>query len=64
MAQFALRWILMQEAVTVVIPGAKNKSQAEDNAASSALAALSPEVMAATKRIYDEKIKQYVHQRW
>jgi aryl-alcohol dehydrogenase-like predicted oxidoreductase len=64
MAQFALRWILMQDAVTVVIPGAKNKGQAQDNAAASDLAPLSAEVMAATKKIYDEKIAQYVHQRW
>jgi aryl-alcohol dehydrogenase-like predicted oxidoreductase len=64
MAQFALRWILMQEAVTVVIPGAKNKGQAEDNAAASNLAPLSAEVMAETKKIYDDKIAKYVHQRW
>lgn len=64
MAQFALRWILMQEAVTVVIPGAKNKQQAGDNAAASALAPLSAEVMAATRKIYEDKIAKYVHQRW
>jgi aryl-alcohol dehydrogenase-like predicted oxidoreductase len=64
MAQFALRWILMQEAVTVVIPGAKNRSQAEDNAAASDLAPLPAEVMTATKKIYDDKIAKYVHQRW
>ena len=33
MAQFALRWILMEEAVTVVIPGAKTAEQAKANAA-------------------------------
>ena len=64
MAQFALRWILMQEAVTVVIPGAKNKQQAEDNAAASALAPLSGDVMAEVRKIYDQKIAGYVHQRW
>ncbi len=32
MAQFALRWILMFEEVSVVIPGAKSPRQAEDNA--------------------------------
>ncbi|MDB5525429.1 MAG: oxidoreductase protein [Rhizobium sp.] len=64
MAQFALRWILMQDAVTVVIPGAKNKQQAGDNAAASALAPLPADVMAEIKKIYDEKIAQYVHQRW
>jgi aryl-alcohol dehydrogenase-like predicted oxidoreductase len=64
MAQFALKWILMQEAVTVVIPGAKNKTQAEDNAAASDLAPFSAEVMAETKAIYDEMIAPYVHHRW
>jgi aryl-alcohol dehydrogenase-like predicted oxidoreductase len=64
MAQFALRWILMQDAVTVIIPGAKNKGQAEDNAAASAMAPLSSEVMAATRAVYEELIKAHVHQRW
>jgi len=64
MAQFALKWILMQDAVTVTIPGAKNKSQAEDNAAASALAPLSAEVMAEVRRIYEDKIKPHVHQKW
>ena len=31
MAQLALRWILMFDAVTCTIPGAKRPSQAEDN---------------------------------
>jgi aryl-alcohol dehydrogenase-like predicted oxidoreductase len=64
MAQFALRWILMNDAVTVVIPGAKNKTQAEDNAQASALPALSDEVMAEVKAIYDEMIAPHVHQKW
>jgi aryl-alcohol dehydrogenase-like predicted oxidoreductase len=64
MAQFALRWILMQDAVTVTIPGAKNKQQAEDNAAASALSALSPEVMAEVRKIYEDKIKIHVHHKW
>ena len=49
MAQFALRWILMDDAVTVVIPGAKNKAQAEANSAAARLPALSADVMAAAK---------------
>ena len=64
MAQFALRWILMQDAVTVIIPGAKNKTQAEDNAASSSLAPLSADVMAEVRKIYDDLIKVHVHQKW
>ncbi|MGV3552005.1 aldo/keto reductase [Rhizobium sp.] len=64
MAQFALRWILMQDAVTVIIPGAKNKSQAEDNAASSRLAPLPADVMAEVRKVYDDLIKVHVHQKW
>lgn len=64
MAAFALRWILMHEAVTVAIPGARNAAQAEANAAASDLPALSPDVMAAAKDIYDRLIAPHVHQRW
>lgn len=64
MAQFALRWILMQDAVTVIIPGAKNKAQAEDNAAASRLAPLPAEVMAEARKVYEDLIKVHVHQRW
>jgi aryl-alcohol dehydrogenase-like predicted oxidoreductase len=64
MAAFALRWILMHEAVTVAIPGARNAAQAQANAAASDLPALSPDVMAAAKDIYDRLIAPHVHQRW
>ena len=64
MAQFALRWILMNEAVTVVIPGAKNAGQAKANAAAAELTPLSAETMAAVKEIYDRRIAPYVEQRW
>jgi aryl-alcohol dehydrogenase-like predicted oxidoreductase len=64
MAQFALRWILMHEAVTVVIPGARTVAQSRANAEADALPPLSPEVMAALKAIYDQDVKPYVHQRW
>ena len=64
MAAAALRWILMHEAVTVVIPGARNADQAQVNAAASDLPALSSDVMAAAKDIYDRLIAPHVHQRW
>ncbi|UJW73309.1 aldo/keto reductase [Rhizobium sp. SL42] len=64
MAAFALRWILMHEAVTVVIPGARNGEQAKANAAASDLGALSTDVMAAAKDTYDRLIAPHVHQRW
>lgn len=64
LAQFALRWILMDEAVTVVIPGAKNPQQALANIGAASLPALSTETMAAVAKIYAEDIKPHVHQRW
>jgi aryl-alcohol dehydrogenase-like predicted oxidoreductase len=64
MAQFALRWILMFDAVTCAIPGGKRPEQVTDNCRASELAPLSPEAMSAVKQIYDKKIRQQVHQRW
>lgn len=64
MAQFALRWILMHEAVTVVIPGARNGEQAKANAAASDLGPLSADVMAASREVYERLIAPHVHQRW
>lgn len=64
MAAFALRWILMADAVTVVIPGAKSRTQAEANARASSLDPLSPQTLHALKKIYDDKIAPHVHQRW
>lgn len=64
MAQFALRWILMFDAVSCAIPGAKNRQQAVDNARASDLPAFSPEDMAQIKTIYDKDIRAQVHQQW
>jgi aryl-alcohol dehydrogenase-like predicted oxidoreductase len=64
MAQFALRWILMFEAVTCAIPGAKKPEQVADNCQASDLPALPPETMAAVETIYSKRIAPLVHQRW
>jgi aryl-alcohol dehydrogenase-like predicted oxidoreductase len=64
MSQFALRWILMFDAVTCAIPGGKRPDQVADNCAASALPPISPDAMKAIQRIYDEKIRPQVHQRW
>ncbi|MBW0365985.1 aldo/keto reductase [Ensifer adhaerens] len=64
MAQFALRWILEQQAVSVVIPGARNEAQAQSNAAASALAAIDDETKAAIAAVYARLVKVHVHDRW
>ena len=64
LAQFALRWILMFEAVSTAIPGAKNAQQATDNANASEFPPLSDETMADLGQIYEKYILEQVHQRW
>jgi aryl-alcohol dehydrogenase-like predicted oxidoreductase len=64
MAQMALRWILMFDGVTAAIPGAKTTEQARANAAAADLAAIPPATMTQIERMYAERIKPLVHQRW
>jgi aryl-alcohol dehydrogenase-like predicted oxidoreductase len=64
MAQFALRWILMFDAVTCAIPGAKNPAQATDNTNAVNLPPLSEDTMAKIRDAYDNYIYDQVHHRW
>jgi aryl-alcohol dehydrogenase-like predicted oxidoreductase len=64
LAQFALRWILMDEAVTCAIPGAKRPQQVEENVSAADLPPLSEDVMNKVKEIYDKKIRPLVHHYW
>ena len=64
MVQFALRWILMFDAVTCTIPGAKRPSQAEENFSAADLPPLSEETMQKVKAIYDKHIRESVHHYW
>jgi aryl-alcohol dehydrogenase-like predicted oxidoreductase len=64
LAQLALRFILMYDAVSCAIPGAKTEEQARANAAAADLAPLSPETMRAVERIYDEAVRPLVHSSW
>jgi aryl-alcohol dehydrogenase-like predicted oxidoreductase len=64
MAQFALRWILDQPGVSVVIPGARNPAQATANAAAAALPPLPESTLRTVQDVYDELIRPQVHHRW
>jgi aryl-alcohol dehydrogenase-like predicted oxidoreductase len=64
MAQFALRWITMHPAVSVVIPGARNPEQARANAAAADLPPLDAAAMAGVQAVYQEDIRPLVHERW
>jgi aryl-alcohol dehydrogenase-like predicted oxidoreductase len=64
LAQWALRWILMFDAVSCIIPGARRPAQVDENVAASALAPFSDAQMNAVRKIYDDAIRPLVHQRW
>ena len=64
LAQLALRWILMFDAVTCAIPGAKNEQQARDNVGAASLPPLDDRSMAAVRAVYDEYIRPHVHGHW
>lgn len=64
LTQLALRWILMFDAVTCAIPGAKRASQVEENIRAADLPALSSQTMEGVAKIYDQQIRPLVHQLW
>jgi aryl-alcohol dehydrogenase-like predicted oxidoreductase len=63
-AAFALRWVLDQPGVSVVIPGARSPEQARANAAAADLAPLHRTALAAVRAVYDDRVRGYVHHRW
>jgi aryl-alcohol dehydrogenase-like predicted oxidoreductase len=64
MSQLALRWILMSDAVTCAIPGARRPAQVDENCAAADLPPLDARTMAAIRDLYDRRIRPHVHQLW
>jgi aryl-alcohol dehydrogenase-like predicted oxidoreductase len=64
LSQLALRWILMHDAVTAAIPGARTPEQARANAAASDLAPLDDATMARIRELYDRDARPLVDDRW
>ena len=64
LARLALRWILMFEGVSTIIPGGKNARQVADNCGAADLAPLTERQMSSVRAIYDRHIRAHVHQRW
>lgn len=60
MAQFSLRWILDHDAVSVVIPGARNRKQVEGNAAASDLPSLSGDTHKSLRDFYEKEVRSYI----
>jgi aryl-alcohol dehydrogenase-like predicted oxidoreductase len=63
-AAFALRWVIDQPGVTTVIPGARTVTQVRGNVAAATLAPLSDSQLSDLERLYDERIRAHVHDRW
>lgn len=60
MAQMALRWCLDFDAVTTIIPGAKNPDMARANAAAGDLPPLSPDLHQTLARFYEERVADHI----
>ncbi len=63
LSQLAIKWILMHDAVSVVIPGAVNEQQVKMNTDSSNLDEID-NLMSKIQNIYNQFIKSDVHGRW
>jgi aryl-alcohol dehydrogenase-like predicted oxidoreductase len=64
MTQFALRWILMHDAVSCAIPGAKRPEQVEENCRAVETPRLSRALMRQVRDVYGKLVRDEVHQRW
>ena len=63
LSQLALKWILMHDEVSVIIPGAKNSNQALQNISASSLPNIN-DLMNKIQNIYNTKLKDDIHSRW
>jgi aryl-alcohol dehydrogenase-like predicted oxidoreductase len=64
LAQFALRWILMFDAVSTAIPGARTETQARENAEAASLPPIDPAAMEAVRELYETRLRPLVHGSW
>jgi aryl-alcohol dehydrogenase-like predicted oxidoreductase len=64
LSQLALKWILMNPAISCVIPGARRPEQIEETAAASNLSELPALTLQSIQEIYNKMIRPSVHHRW
>jgi aryl-alcohol dehydrogenase-like predicted oxidoreductase len=64
LSQLALRFILMHEAVSCAIPGARTLEQVTQNFGAAELPPLSEDLMRSLERLYEAEIKPHVHHYW
>lgn len=61
---YALRWILMHEAVSAVIPGASKQTQVLSNVRAAQLPPLTREQMEGVAAIYNQYLRPSIHENW
>ena len=64
LTKYALRWILMQDAVGCVITGASSPEQITENVKASQMPALTEVQLAGVRSVYDRYIRNPVHYLW
>ncbi len=64
LAHVALRWILMRDEISCIIPGASSPEQVRTNLEAADLPPLTDRQMKAITEIYEKDIKPLVHQLW
>jgi aryl-alcohol dehydrogenase-like predicted oxidoreductase len=64
LATYALKWVLMSDEVSCVIPGASRAEQVEQNVRSSDFPRIPSQKMEEVKKLYDSMIRLHVHQLW
>ena len=60
MAQMALRWILDFDAVTTIIPGARNCQQVESNCSASDLPPLGQSLHNILSDFFENQVQQHI----
>ncbi|MGX5357539.1 aldo/keto reductase [Kocuria sp. KH4] len=63
-ARAALAWVIAQDGVSTVIPGARSVEQARANAAAADTGSLGRDIDEGVRRIYDAYFRESVHPRW
>ena len=64
LVKVAIKWILMFDAVSTVIPGASKASYVYENVKAAEINPLTDEEINQVKNIYDKYIKSSIHNRW
>ena len=64
LAEFSMRWILRNDAITAVIPGAKRPDQVEENVLASEPDAWPESTLQRLDELYRSSIKPLVHHKW